>query len=105
MLFSLTAGIVSIPYSIFLGMKARRNPSLRNQYIKRMALIPTIPLGVLLIAGHYSNKNFDYLGAKYFGHLSDSDLDNFETYYHMLKNGMPAAGNIQGFRNQTPQMN
>ena len=91
MLFGVTGGIIAMPYSFYLGMQARKNPSLRNTYVKRMALLPTVPLAILIVAGYYSSKNFDYLEKKYFGHLTDSDLDSFETYYHMLKIGMPAG--------------
>lgn len=83
------AGIFAMPYSIYLGMKARRNPSLRSKYIRRMALLPTGPLLVVAIAGYFAEKNFKELSDKYFSHLTDQDLDNFETYYHMLKSGMP----------------
>lgn len=55
MMFGVTAGIMAMPYSVYLGMKARRNPSLRNSYVKKMAIIPTIPLAVLVISGYYSN--------------------------------------------------
>lgn len=96
MLYGVSAGILAMPYSYYLGSKARQNPSLRSSYVRRMALLPTVPLGILLVAGHYSTKNFDYLAQKYFGHLSDTDLDSFEAYYHMLKSGMPSnPGNIQ----------
>jgi hypothetical protein len=89
MLFGVMSGIVGMPISLYLGMKARKNPSLRSRYIKMMALIPTGPLFVVLISGFFAEKNYRYLCDKYFAHLSDTDLDNFENYYHLLKGGLP----------------
>jgi len=54
-----------------------------------MAFLPTVPLLIVLVGGYYADKNFKTLSQKYFGHLSDYDLDNFETFYHMLKGGLP----------------
>jgi hypothetical protein len=90
MLTGIMSGVIAMPYSLYLGMKARKNPSLRSSYIKRMALLPTVPLLIVVVSGYYAEKNFRALSDKYFGHLSDGDLDNFETYYHMLRSGMPA---------------
>lgn len=55
MLFGVTSGIIAMPYSIYLGMKARQNPSLRSSYIKRMAFLPTAPLICVLIAGYFAD--------------------------------------------------
>ena len=89
MLFGVTGGIFAMPYSLYLGMKARKNPSMRSQYLKRMLLLPTLPLFVILVAGSFAESNFNHLSQKYFSHLTDTDLDNFENYYHMLRSGMP----------------
>lgn len=89
MMLGLTSGIVAVPYSFYLGMKARRMPSMRSTYLRRMMLMPTVPLGIILITGGFAERNFKELSSKYFGHLSDTDLDNFENYYHMLRSGMP----------------
>jgi hypothetical protein len=61
MLFGVTAGIFAIPYSVYLGMKARKNPTLRSQYIRRMAFLPTVPLLIVLVGGYYADKNFKNL--------------------------------------------
>lgn len=108
MLQGVFTGLIAMPYSFYLGRKARENPSMRSSYIRRMAILPTVPLVIMIVAGYYSNQNFDYLSNKYFAHLSDADLDNFETYYHMLKSSMPLSpGNIrppQPYLQQQPYM-
>jgi len=58
MLFGVMSGLIAMPYSVYLGTKARRNPSLRTKYIKRMALIPTVPLFVVLVSAYFADKNF-----------------------------------------------
>jgi hypothetical protein len=88
-LFGVCSGVIAMPYSIYLGMKARRNPANRKLYLRRMIFIPLIPLVIVTIAGSSAEQNLQVLSKKYFGHLSDYDLDNFETYYHMMRSGMP----------------
>lgn len=89
MFAAVTFGMVAMPYSIYLGIKARRNPANRTKILRKMLVLPILPLGVIFIAGAYAEKNFEMLSHKYFSQLSDSDLDNFENYYHMLRSGMP----------------
>ena len=89
MMIGLTSGIIAMPYSFYLGYKARKNPTMRSSYLRKMMLLPTLPLGLILIIGAFAETNFKNLSQKYFGHLSDTDLDNFENYYHMLRSGMP----------------
>lgn len=89
-LFGIFSGMLAMPYSVYLGMKARRNPSLRSKYVKRIALLPTGPLLLVIVSGYFADKHFKYLSEKYFTQLSDQDLDNFESYYQLLKNGMPS---------------
>ena len=101
-------GMVAMPYSLYLGMKARRNPANRSRILRKMLILPTIPLGLILIGGAFAEKNFEQLSHKYFSQLSDSDLDNFENYYHMLRSGMPMqAQQIQapnGYLSPPPQV-
>jgi hypothetical protein len=61
MLFGVTSGIFAMPYSLYLGMKARRNPSMRTQYLKRMLILPTVPLFIILTAGAFAESNFKQL--------------------------------------------
>jgi hypothetical protein len=89
MLGAVTFGMIAMPYSIYLGIKARKNPANRSKILRQMLILPILPLGVILIAGGFAEKNFAQLSQKYFSQLSDSDLDNFENYYHMLRSGMP----------------
>ena len=80
------SGLVAMPYSVYLGSKARKQPSLRSQYVRRIALLPTIPLLMILYSGYNVETIVKDLSLKYFGHLSDQDLDNFELYYQMMRN-------------------
>lgn len=89
MIGGITFGIFAMPYSLYLGMKARRNPANRSSILRKMLILPTLPLAIVLISGAFAEKNFDHLSQKYFSQLSDGDLDNFENYYHMLRSGMP----------------
>ena len=56
MLFGIMTGIFAMPYSIYLGMKARKNPDLRKVYIKRMAFLPTVPLLITIVSGYFAEK-------------------------------------------------
>ena len=78
-----------MPYSMYLGVKARRDPTLRKSYVRKMILFPLIPLVIVTIAGAQVETHLRGLNTKYFSHLSDTDLDNFETYYHLMRTGMP----------------
>ena len=77
MLTGVTVGMIAMPYSLYLGMKARRNPANRSKILRQMLVLPIIPLGIILVSGGYAEKNFNELSQKYFSQLSDNDLDNF----------------------------
>ena len=54
-----------------------------------MILFPLIPLVIVTISGVQVETHVSALSTKYFSHLSDTDLDNFETYYHLMRTGLP----------------
>lgn len=85
MLFGIMANVIGLPISLYIGIKARKNPILRKKYLRNMAFIPTIPLMIVVVTGYYATKNYNFLIDKYFGQLGDTDLDNFENYYNMYK--------------------
>ncbi len=85
MLFGVVTSLTAIPLSILLGMRARKNPSDRKRYLRTMGLATIVPITMVAVGGYFGEKNYRFLIQKYFGGLSDRDLDNFETYYHMLK--------------------
>lgn len=58
MLTGIITGVIAMPYSIYLGTKARSNPSLRSSYIKRMAFLATIPLVIVVVSGYYAEQHF-----------------------------------------------
>jgi len=70
-LLGVFSGMLAMPISIYLGMKARRNPALRSKYVKRIAILPTGPLLLVIVSGYFADKHFKYLSEKYFSHLSD----------------------------------
>jgi len=78
-------GIGTIPYSFYLAYKARKNPSLRSLNLRRMVIMPVFPLAVVMFNGMRAERQMSEISQKYFGHLSDNDLDNFEMYYLMKK--------------------
>ena len=63
MMLGLASGIFAMPYSFYLGMKARRMPSMRSTYLRRMMLLPTMPLGIILITGAFAERNFKELSS------------------------------------------
>jgi hypothetical protein len=85
MLSGMFAGVFTLPITVMLFVRARRNPTRKLQYARTMILMPIMPLGIVLYAGYKAEKNFTTLSDKYFGHLTDTDLDNFEIYYQMAK--------------------
>ena len=85
MLFGVVTSITAVPISLLMGMRARKNPSHRRTYLRTMGLATIVPITLVAIGGYYGEKNYRFLIQKYFGTLSDRDLDNFENYYHMLK--------------------
>jgi hypothetical protein len=58
MLASVLFGMVAMPYSIYLGIKARKNPAHRSKILRKMLVLPILPLGVIFIAGAYAERNF-----------------------------------------------
>jgi len=60
-IFGITSGLFVIPYSIFLGIKARRNPSQRKQYLRRMIFLPLVPLVLVTFAGGAAENNLKTL--------------------------------------------
>jgi hypothetical protein len=50
-LFGVCSGLVVMPYSMYLGFKARKNPIHRKQYLRKMIFFPLIPLAIVSIAG------------------------------------------------------
>ena len=49
-----------------------------------MILFPLIPLVIVTIAGAQVETHLRGLS-----HLSDTDLENFKTYYHLMRTRMP----------------
>ena len=90
MLFGVITSITAVPLSLIMGMKARRNPSQRRRYLRTMVFATILPVSLVAVGGYYGERNYRFLINKYFGQLSDSDLDNFETYYHLLKGNVMA---------------
>eukprot|EP00347_Sterkiella_histriomuscorum_P003476 403364152 len=86
MSFSLMMGLASIPYSVFLTIQARRHPSRRREYIRRIFVLPFLPAALIYYHGNKQRKQLMEFQQKYFSHLSDQDLDNFESYYVMRMN-------------------
>jgi hypothetical protein len=54
-----------------------------------LILFPLIPPVIVTISGAQAEAQIRALSTKYFSHLSETDLDNFETYYHLMRTGMP----------------
>jgi hypothetical protein len=79
------AGFMALPYSMYLGFQARAHPTKRMYYLKRMFWLPTLGVTAALGSGYFMEKHIEKLSDKYFSHLSDADLDNFEEYYNMKK--------------------
>ncbi|CDW83138.1 UNKNOWN [Stylonychia lemnae] len=79
-------GLISLPFSIYLSSQARRYPARRREFLTRILLLPFIPLTIMAYYGRQQRRLLEQFSDKYFKHLNDQDLDNFETYYHMKKN-------------------
>ena len=63
--------LIALPYAVLLGVKSRRMPQYRAYYLRRMILVPTIPLIIMTGAGYMAQEHVKTLSRKYFDQLSD----------------------------------
>lgn len=61
MLFGVITSITAVPLSIFMGMKARRNPSQRRRYLRTMIFATLIPVSLVAVGGYFGEKNYRFL--------------------------------------------
>ena len=85
MSIALFCSVLTMPYSVMLAMRARKNPAMKNYYLRRLIMLPIVPFASLLVSGFIAENHLKYLSDKYFAHLNDNDLDNFEVYYQLRK--------------------
>lgn len=83
--FGVVGTIISIPYSIYLTSRMKKNPAQRFSYLFRLLTFASLPVFVLIYAGLRANAALSIISSKYFNHLTDYELDNFENYYQMIK--------------------
>ncbi len=57
-LIGASSALITIPYSVYLGMKARRHPTERKNYLRKMIFVPLIPLALVAIAGTAAESCF-----------------------------------------------
>jgi membrane protein DedA with SNARE-associated domain len=83
--FGFFSGLVTFPYSIYLGTKVKKNPNLRSMLIKKMLGLPVIPAILIGASAYKTERSLKILSNKYFEHLTDHELDNFDYFYRLYK--------------------
>ena len=58
---------------------------MRNSYRNRVVVLSTLSVLTNIASTFYLEDVFRKLEMKYFANVSDYDLDNFESQYHMRK--------------------